>query len=160
MKIIRQDIWKYLTEGWCVVIPTNSHVNANGIAAMSDSIAHQAKFLFKNLSLTLGNLIKTQGSKVFVLERQRLICFPTKEYWKDDSSLEIIEKSCEQLVTYMKALPNIKVAMPKVGCGFGNLKWDDVASVIQKYFGGFSEDRFVIVDNEQGKTRFWKGDNV
>ena len=161
MKVIQADIWRYwaVPNNRIVVISTNGWVNKDGNAATDRGLFRQAAKLFKGLTIAVANLIRENGNQVFYLKNQRLIMFPTKDYWKDKASLELIDKSCEQLKKLMDTDQTINVAMPKVGCGWGKLDWRDVKPLIEYYFGSYSADRFIIVDNEQGATFDWKGDN-
>lgn len=161
MHIVKDDIWEYLEKGWHIIVPTNGHVNKDGKAVMGKGIAYQAKMLIGGMETALGNLIKKHGNHVFYFERQKLITFPTKHHWKQPADIDLIAESCEKLKVLMKDRPNIKVAMPKVGCGNGKLEWDKVASIIQANFGQFPESRFLIVDNEQADAGTeWRGKNV
>lgn len=162
MKIVKADIWKYYEQGWHVIIPTNGYVNKLGECVMKRGLSYQAKKLFGKLSIALGNLINQHGNHVYLFERQRLITFPTKHSWRDPySDLKLIETSCKELGLVLKQFPNLKIAMPKVGCGAGKLEWDDVAYTINEIFGSLSEDRFCIVDNEQGDaSQDFRGDNT
>lgn len=161
MKIIKKDIWDLLEEGWHVVIPTNGHVNSDGQAVMGRGLAYQCNKLIKGMSIALGKLIKAHGNHVFLFDRQKIITFPTKHFWRDNADLELIKESCIKLKVLMETRPTIKVAMPKVGCGNGKLTWEQVAPIIQEILSSkFSQDRFMIVDNEQGDAhQEWRGNN-
>lgn len=161
MKIIKKDIWDFIEEGWHIVVPTNGHVNSDGQAVMGMGIAYQCNKLIKGMSVALGKLIKRHGHHVFLFDRQKVITFPTKHHWKEKANLELIKDSCLKLKSLMEMKPEIKVVMPKVGCGNGKLDWDHVAPIIQEILGEkFSQDRFMIVDNESGDCRTdWRGNN-
>lgn len=159
IKTVKKDIWKLVPEGYVIVVPTNGWVNSDGQCAMGRGIAGQAKKLYKKFSYSVGNLIKKHGNSVFYFPRQKLVTFPTKHHWKGNADHLLISQSCEKLKKLMEQNPDMKVAMPKVGCGNGHLKWDDVAPTIERFFGGFPTKRFLIVDNEQGDDDEWKGDN-
>lgn len=161
MKIIKKDIWRLLEEGWHIVIPTNGHVNSDGQAVMGRGLAYQCNKLVKGMSIALGKLIKKHGNHVFLFDRQKIITFPTKHFWRDNANLELIQESCVKLRTLMEMNKNIKVAMPKVGCGNGKLNWEQVAPIVQEVLGSkFPQDRFMIVDNESGNCwQEWRGDN-
>ncbi len=159
MKCVNGDLWDFLPLGYYIVVPTNSYVNTDGKAAMGRGVALQATTFFGGLAKQLGHLLKTHGPGVFVLPRQKLILFTTKNHWKDDSTLEIIKDSCVKLKAFMDKDPELKVAMPRIGCGNGKLKWEEVVELVKAYFKDFSEDRFVIVDNGQGDSRFYRGKN-
>jgi O-acetyl-ADP-ribose deacetylase (regulator of RNase III) len=59
----------------------------------------------------------------------------TKDHWKNDSELSLIHEGMLQLVDFVvhKAITtkkSLRVAVPKLGCGLGNLEWDMVRPVI------------------------------
>lgn len=54
----------------------------------------------------------------------------------------IIEKSCEQLVECTNFFGWRKVVLPKVGCGAGELIWEDVEYILDMHL----DDRFIICD--------------
>lgn len=159
MKIIKKDIWRYWKDGWNIVIPTNGWVNSNGLAASGRGLAYQANHLIKNFMKSLGNLLVKHENHVFFFPNNNLITFPTKHYWKDNADLELIKQSCKELRQMMQTHEKMRVAMPKVGCGTGYLEWKQVAPVIKKYFNDLPEERFIIVDNEQGDYKYWGGDD-
>ena len=161
MKIIKDDLWNWYEKGWTIVIPSNGRTNDLGEVVFKRGLSFQAKKLFGKLSICVGKLILKHGNKVFLLERQKLIIFPTMHSLRDrKSDMELMRQSCEQLVIYMKQFPEMKVAMPKIGCGAGKMEWKNVAPLIQEFFGAFSSKRFCIVDNEQGDAnQDWRGQN-
>jgi O-acetyl-ADP-ribose deacetylase (regulator of RNase III) len=59
-----------------------------------------------------------------------MICFPTKQHWKDSSNLPDIELG---LIALRKAILENDfdgVAVPALGCGLGGLDWEDVRPLI------------------------------
>lgn len=160
IKVVEGDIWDFYANKWTVIVPTNGWVNrGNGMLAMGRGIAIQARKLFKNLEFVLGEKVTKYGNHCFYLERQNLISFPTKNDWKDPSEISLIEQSCKELKIFMQKFSSLKIAMPKVGCGNGKLQWSQVAPIIENYFGEYSHDRFLIVDNESGDTKEYRGKN-
>ena len=64
--------------------------------------------------------------------------------WACVADLEIIEQSCRELVKFTddfigKASPG-QVFMPRPGCGAGELSWEDVKVILQRYL----DERFVV----------------
>lgn len=164
LKVIKGDIWDYYQKGWSVIVPTNGWVNHDGMNVMGKGVALQARKLFYRIEYALGEKIKKHGNHVFYFERQNIFSFPTKHGWKQPSDLDLINSSCLELKSLLKFLKqkenkDLKIVMPKVGCGWGKLKWEQVAPLISSQFGEFGEDKFIIVDNESGETREWRGDN-
>jgi O-acetyl-ADP-ribose deacetylase (regulator of RNase III) len=73
--------------------------------------------------------------------------FPTKNHWRDPSSLDLIGKSCKILVEkidkWNQQNPKVgitSVGMPRPGVGLGGLDWLQVRYVISKIL----DDRFTI----------------
>ncbi len=159
MKYIKADIWDFYGKGYYVVVPTNGHVNGSGENPMGRGVALQASKLFNKLDMAIGNQIKKNGNHVYYFERQRLFTFPTKAYWKDNATLELIEQSCKELKKFLDTFSKVKIVMPKVGCGWGKLNWEEVKPLIERYFAEYEEDRVLVVDNEQGDSKEWMGEN-
>lgn len=74
-----------------------------------------------------------------------VLCFPTKDEWRNPSKLEYIEAGLQKFVaTYnVKEYNGVKVhrgvdrissiAFPKLGCKNGGLDWKDVKPLMEKY---------------------------
>lgn len=77
--------------------------------------------------LQIGNLM------LFYYPDHWLLLFPTKENWRNPSKLEYIEKGLQKFVsTYVDKKIN-SIAFPKLGCGNGELDWNDVKPLMEKY---------------------------
>lgn len=139
---IQNDIWSFWKKGHFIVIPTNGSVKKNGENVMGAGLALQAKNMFPELPTLLGCAINRFGNACICVDKLRIIAFPTKRKWRENSSFQLIEKSCAELVRIVKAnkIPT-PVYIPKVGCGHGNLDWKFVEPILDKIL----DDRFVIV---------------
>lgn len=73
----------------------------------------------------------------------KLVMFPTKRSWKDKSDLSMIRLSLIKLSNLMKMV-GWHVAIPLVGCGFGELSKDEVVPLIVEILGRF-DDRVTLV---------------
>lgn len=51
-----------------------------------------------------------------------VICFATKEAWRNKSKIEWIERGLKSISEY-KWSPNTSIAFPKLGCNNGGLDW-------------------------------------
>lgn len=60
-----------------------------------------------------------------------IINLPTKIHWKDDSQYSYIIKGLEALEEVVQELELLSVAIPRIGCGKGNLDWERVFSLIE-----------------------------
>jgi O-acetyl-ADP-ribose deacetylase (regulator of RNase III) len=87
--------------------------------------------------LVLGNplLIKPpQECNLFNLGQPAIILFPTKNHWRDKSKIEWIEDGLVNLHGSYKTWGLSSIAMPKVGCGLGGLKWESVQLIMENLF--------------------------
>jgi hypothetical protein len=96
----------------------------------------------------LGSYLKQYGNRCFNLGKYKrdneiftLFSFPTKYHWKEDSDVTLICKSAEQLVEMCNKFNITKCYLPPVGCGAGNLKWNNV----EPWLSVILDDRFIVV---------------
>jgi O-acetyl-ADP-ribose deacetylase (regulator of RNase III) len=76
-------------------------------------------------------LIYYPGDKV---RGPNIICFPTKDHWREPSKLEYIKVGLEALAEDLSRTATIDtIALPKLGCGLGGLAWEDVRSLMIEY---------------------------
>lgn len=60
-------------------------------------------------------------------------CFHTKKHWRENSSLDIIRAGLSKLEAFIED-NNIKsVAIPALGCGKGQLEWEDVKPLLFEF---------------------------
>jgi len=156
MKEITGDIWDYHKKGHWIVITTNGNVKASGEAVMGKGIALQAKQKFPSLPQDLGKAIIFKGNKLWSWPEFRLITFPTKHNWRDKSDLLLIEKSTQELVSWLNSARDFfanqlklemeecktKLYIVRPGCNSGGLDWKNVKPILEKYL----DDRFVVVE--------------
>lgn len=150
MQTIKGNIWDFYKpelNNW-LVITTNTQVKNNGEAVLGKGIALEANNRFRWLADDYGYFLTyTKGDKsdpFFDYER-KLVLFPTKIHWRDDSSLDLIGKNCKILVNRIFELDlennQTSVYLPALGCGNGNLDWNDVEKVISPIL----PDNFIVV---------------
>ena len=127
------DLWNFYKDGYWVVIPTNGTVQRrDGKAVMGAGLALDAARAFPDLPKRLGELINYGGNHVKVIEDYRMILFPTKKHWMDNSTLGLIKQSAGELKKLLKTnLKDIKICCPRVGCGTGKLSWDKVKPLLE-----------------------------
>lgn len=85
------------------------------------------------LSFTLGDQVRRHGNvPILASDNTRQICtFPTKNHWKDRSSILLIEKSAGHLLQIIGNNPGYNWILPRPGCGNGKLQWEKVKPVIE-----------------------------
>lgn len=139
------DFWIIPADFRCIT--TNGALRSNGYAIMGAGIALETRRRYHDIEAILGSLIKRYGNHVFDLG-YKLISFPTKYHWKQDSDLELIKRSAKELVDLLKDDPARKILLTRPGCGKGNLQWSDVKPAIEDIL---CEDKFVITYNGYDK---------
>jgi len=137
MQIIEGNLWKFHTPANWVVIPTNGSIRRDGACVMGRGVAFQAKKRYPRLPYELGERLRGTGNNVYTFKDYGLLSFPVKHAWHMKADLELIEKSCKQLL-YIVDRP---IYLPMVGCGNGKLRWSDVRPILEKYF----DDTFTVV---------------
>lgn len=74
---------------------------------------------------------------LFEEEDKIIMCFYTKEHWRDKSELKTIEYGLETLQDNLLENPSLteqySYAFPALGCGHGGLAWSDVKALFIKY---------------------------
>lgn len=144
------NIWdKYDAGEWICILTNNStklhmvnYVKSEPWAIMGRGIAKEAKDRFPELPARLGRLIVGQViNDTYLLQDLRLVIFPTKYQWHESSSIELIKNSCKMLVGYLNSGYMERVYLPRPGCGYGGLEWDNV----KRYIEGILDDRVIVV---------------
>ena len=170
MKEQIKDLWT--AEILCIT--TNGFVKSNGECVMGRGCAYEAKLRYPKLPLKLGRYIAKHGNRVFDLgvqaDGKRIISFPVKPKtavfngsnavkhmryrfrigdtvpgWAAKADLKIIEESCKQLVALADRLKLRDVHLPRPGCGAGELSYEAVRPILEKYL----DDRFIIVSKRR-----------
>jgi hypothetical protein len=161
---------KFIVTIDALVIPTNGCVKGNGECVMGAGLAKQAYEAHPTFPKMVGSKIKKLGNKVFYFETTPwpMVTFPVKAKsetceeeaanvvehmannfkpgdnvpgWACKARISIIEESCKQLVALADTKPLNKVIIPRVGCGAGELNWEDVERLLNKYL----DDRFFCI---------------
>ena len=78
----------------------------------------------------------------FHLVPYHILTFPTKNNWRDDSDLALIQDSARRLVEITDIQGWKVVLLPQPGCGQGNLSWErQVRPLLEPIF----DDRFSVI---------------
>lgn len=142
---VKGDLWKLPADMICVT--TNGFIKGDGKAVMGRGCAYEATQLIPNIQETLAQSIMAHGNVVADLGENRgrkVVSFPVKHNWWEAADIDLIERSCQQLVVKVNLMyPNTRafIAIPRPGCGNGKLEWTDVRPICERYF----DDRFGVV---------------
>ena len=74
-----------------------------------------------------------------------ILMFPTKEHWRNPSKIEYIEKG---LMTFVRKYADYNIssiAFPKLGCGNGELDWNTVRPLMEKYLSPLPIDIYIYL---------------
>lgn len=64
---------------------------------------------------------------------QWVLNFPTKKHWRNPSKLSYIEAGLKKLVAHYEERGIREIAFPRLGCGNGELDWNDVRPLMERY---------------------------
>jgi O-acetyl-ADP-ribose deacetylase (regulator of RNase III) len=133
-----------------VCIPVNWTTKRNGEAVMGAGVAKQAAERWPWLPRHLGRHIRCQPQEPrLFLDRTasldengpELLGLATKRDWRDPADMGLIEAGVNALAIVTNACGWRTVALPRLGCGLGGLRWEDVKPILACYL----DDRFVVV---------------
>ena len=81
----------------------------------------------KNNEISIGELFIYKKSSPWILN------FPTKMHYKDQSSINIIQKGLQRFIDIYKDEGIQSIAFPQLGSSLGGLNWEDVRIVMMEY---------------------------
>lgn len=136
-------------------------VSVNCVGVMGKGLASTAKYRFPDLYVRYEDLCK-QGilemGKPYLYKRESSIfyelaeegvylengnnhhtwflLFPTKKHWRNKADLPGIEKGLQWIVENSQKSGIQSLALPALGCGLGQLEWQDVGPLMCKYMAG------------------------
>lgn len=97
--------------------------------------------LCKEKKFTIGSLMLWKCAEKWVL------LFPTKQHWRQPSRLEYIEAGLKKFADNWDRLGVDSIAFPRLGCGNGALRWEDVQPLMEKYLAKLPMQIYVYVGN-------------
>ena len=141
------DLFQQIADAICIT--TNATIKKNGCAVMGAGCAKTARDRFTDIDEILAEHLQRNGNVVGILTNGKhpfvapwkIYSFPTKHNWWDDSDLDLIIRSAQQLVSISGNKE--KIIIPRPGCHNGRLKWTNVKKVLEPIL---NDDRFVIID--------------
>ncbi len=141
---------KYI-EGNIFDSPAQVIVNTvNTVGVMGKGLALQFKNRYPDMfakyrtvcekhQLATGQLMLWHGPDHWVL------LFPTKQNWRNPSKLEYIEQGLLKFVNTYTEHGICSIAFPKLGCGNGELAWDDVKPLMEKHLKPLPIDVYIYL---------------
>jgi len=133
-----------------ICITTNKVVKRNGALVMGRGVALTAAQTWPSLAGIFGVLTIKLNGRVFTAGQKKcpngkvvhVVNFPTKDHWKNPSTVELIKTSAIQLSTLTDGMGWNSVWLPRPGCANGKLSWENqVKAMLLKML----DDRFTVV---------------
>lgn len=90
-------------------------------------------------------LLKTGKLMLYHCPDYWILLFPTKEHWRHPSKLEYIEAGLVKFVQTYAEKNITSIAFPKLGCGNGELNWEDVRPLMEKYLKPLPIDVYIYL---------------
>lgn len=144
------DLWTLPADARCIT--TNGTIRGDGKAVMGRGCAQEARNRYPGLDTYLGLQLHAGGNHVHHLMQDAkeprptgiwvLLSFPVKHHWREKADLELIRRSCGELMLLMEVEDWQRVLLPRPGCGNGQLGWDEVGPAIAPLL----DDRVVVID--------------
>lgn len=131
--------------------PAQVIVNAvNTVGVMGKGIALEYKKRYPRMFKLYKEMCEKKTFKIgklaLVYERDHwILLFPTKENWRYPSKLEYIEAGLNRFVKTYTEKRITSIAFPKLGCGNGELNWEDVKALMEKYLAKLPIDIYVYL---------------
>lgn len=110
----------------------------NTVGVMGKGIALTFKQVFpemfeRYLALCEAKRIEVGNLWLYRTEHKWVLNFPTKKHWRSPSKLEYLEAGLEKFVDTFAQEKITSIAFPQLGCGNGELEWEDVQPLMAKY---------------------------
>ena len=100
MKGVVGDAWRLRKHFTYLAITTNGFIKKDGRAVMGRGIAKQANEKYPGLDKLLGTKIRELGNRVNLLTAS-LVSFPVKHNWWEEADIELIKRSCTELMKFL-----------------------------------------------------------
>lgn len=135
------DIWAAHKDGYYAVIPTNLTLRHDGRAVMGAGLAKQALRRFPDLDLAYAEQVES-GSPCWADHYRRLVLVPTKHNWRNPARLDLVRLCVAYMDGLLVTASDIRLAIPRLGCGLGGLDW----AVVRPMIEALPADRILILD--------------
>lgn len=142
LEIDIHELWK--NKKW-TCITTNGYVTIEGKVVMGRGVAKEAKDQYPKLPKQLGDAIKKYGNTVLVFPDYKIITFPTKYNWFENSNIKLITRSFDQLKLILDTMNIDEIYLPRPGCSNGKLKWLKVKKELEPIY----DDRVIFINKKK-----------
>jgi len=122
----------------------------NTVGVMGKGIALEYKNRYPRMFELYRNACEKHTLKIGKLmivneQDHQILLFPTKENWRLPSKLEYIDRGLKTFVNNYAQKNISSIAFPKLGCGNGELSWDDVKPLMEQYLKNLPIDIYIYL---------------
>lgn len=147
-------------------------VNTVGVMGKGLALSFKQRYpdMFERYKTACEKHQLTIGKLMLVYEPDHwLLLFPTKENWRNPSRIEYIEKGLMKFTDTYADKNITSVAFPRLGCGNGELDWEEVRPIMEKYLKPLPIDVYIYLGlnqvnipehKEQAKVIKWLKENA
>lgn len=142
-------------EGDLFKSPAHVIVNTvNTVGVMGKGIALEFKQRYPQMfeayrTVCEKRQLKTGKLMIWYAPDHWILLFPTKEHWRNPSKLEYIESGLRKFVNTYAEKNITSIAFPKLGCGNGELNWNDVKQLMEKYLKPLPIDVYIYLGKKE-----------
>ncbi|GCE27282.1 hypothetical protein KDA_27660 [Dictyobacter alpinus] len=111
-------------------------VNCQGIMGKGLALAFKQRYpaMFRTYQQECqSGLLRIGQPTLYTQSTPWILNFPTKDAVRANSKLEYIEKGLHYLVAHYHTLNIHSIAFPKLGAGYGRLRWEQVGPLMARY---------------------------
>ncbi len=117
-------------------------VNCVGIMGKGIALNFKTRYpaMFKDYEARCKrNEVKLGEPYIYRVSNDRVIInFPTKQHWKNNSTIEDVERGLIFLAQHLQEWGVRSLAIPPLGCGNGGLNWEEVRPLIEQHLFGLN----------------------
>ena len=147
-------------------------VNTVGVMGKGLALSFKQRYpkMFEKYKTICEKHLLTTGKLMLFYEADHwLLLFPTKENWRNPSKLEYIEKGLMKFVQTYAEKNITSIAFPRLGCGNGELNWDEVRPLMERYLKKLPIDVYIYLGvnpdeepehRDQKQTMEWLKENA
>ena len=123
-------------------------VNTVGVMGKGIALEYKNRYpqMFEKYKNACEKHLLTIGKLMLISAPDHLLLlFPTKENWRYPSKITYIEQGLNKFCANYAQRGITSIAFPKLGCGNGELNWDDVRPVMEKYLGDLPIEVYIYL---------------
>ena len=110
----------------------------NTVGVMGKGLAAEFRSRYPEMFLRYREICESQLLDIGKLwlwkgESQWVLNFPTKRHWRQPSRLSYIEAGLIKFADSFEERGITDIAFPRLGCGNGGLKWEEVQPLMERY---------------------------